>query len=83
MENIISTATQPLLLNSVDYKLGAVASYVTARESVVTAPMTGGQFGPTNPVMRLQVADSSAISFCGHRKLPATIRHRQHGHGAN
>ena len=63
MENIISTATQPLLLNSVDYKLGAVASYVTARESVVTAPMTGGQFGPTNPFMRFQVADSSAISF--------------------
>ena len=63
MESVISSGTEPTLLTSLDYKLGDVASYIVQRESIVTAPMTGGSFNSVNPFIRFQVADPSALAF--------------------
>jgi len=64
MEEVLTAGSQPQFMGDVfNYGLPPSAPYVIQRDSIVTAPQTGGPFNATNPHIRFQISDSSGMAF--------------------
>ena len=63
MDAAIEAGTTPTLVEDLDFRLGSVATYITARDSISIPPANGGPFGAANQFIRFVIADGSALAM--------------------